>query len=103
MYSDGVNYKNSVFSKKNIIYDTYLSLPIMGEFLTNSLYPSTLQSTCFWSLSMISSTQAYSICNAGATKTNISTSNSLIYTGYISSNNKIVSGSGTSSDPYIIE
>lgn len=103
MYSDGVNYKNSVFSKKNIIYDVYLSLPIMGEFLTNSLYPSTLQSTCFWSLNMISSTQAYSICTTGATKTSISTSNSLIYTGYISSNNKIASGSGTSSDPYIIE
>lgn len=103
IYSDGLNYKNSVFSKKNIVYDVYLSLPIMGEFLTNSLYPSTLQSTCFWSLNMISSTEAYSICNAGATKANISASNSLVYTGYISSNNKIASGSGTSSDPYIIE
>lgn len=102
IYSEGSYYKSTVFSKKNIVYDTYLSLPMIGEVLTTPLYPVSLQSNCYWTINMASSTKAYSICTTGASETDISTSNSLIYTSYISSNNSIASGSGTSSDPYII-
>lgn len=109
IYSAGSNYKNTIFAKKNIVYDTYISLPIMGELLTSIFYPSAIQPSCYWTLTLKSSNEAYKICNNGITSDYIYSYDSanannytLVYTVYISLDNIIVSGDGTSDNPYTI-
>ena len=109
IYSLGSNYKNTIFSKKNIVYDTYLSLPIMGEVLTTLFYPNSILNGCYWTLTLKSSNEAYQICNTGVISNHIYSYDianlnnyTLIYTTYISLNNIIASGNGTSINPYVI-
>lgn len=108
LYQMGDSYKNTVFAKTNIVYDTFATLPIMGELLTGAysiektLLAQDMEVTpenilafgnpCIWTLTMASTTEAYQICyNGKVVKRNISEYNAeevynylLKPTGYIS-------------------
>lgn len=96
IYGMKSDFRNTVFSKSNIIYDVYSSLPVLGEVLTTPLNGI----DCYWTLNMATSTEAYRVCGTGkAVKTSVGTYNasssssySLINTAYIPLDTVIASG-----------
>lgn len=110
IYGLGDNYKSTVFAKVNIIYDTFSSLPVLGELLTSNLY-SFSDNICYWTINMSDVNRAYKICTDGSVITNnVSSYNSstsnlyrIIHTAYISLDNVITSGNGTPSNPFVLQ
>lgn len=109
IYTSGLNYKTTVFVKKNLVNGVTASLPIMGDLLTGPLYDVSDKPICYWTLNLSNSTSAYQICNNSVMMRNIENYDSnnknsygLIFTAYIDINNVITSGKGTKSDPYKI-
>lgn len=98
-YLENSNYKDTTFSKKNIVYQTYSALPKIGEILTVPYD----NNSSYWTLNMKDSSNAYKVNSNGLDEESISTNLDILYTAYISSSNVVLSGSGTISDPYIIE
>lgn len=100
-YTEEDYYGNTSLSKKNLVKKVTYSLPKLGELFTA---PKSCVNS-FGTLTLSSAGNYIAIGNnyTLATSNSTSTSNSYLYTGYISNTEVIVSGNGTSSSPYVIE
>ena len=97
-YYDNANYENTTMKINNAVYRVYKSLPKIGEVFTVPI-----DNNSIWTLNVFDATTAYSVGVSGLSRESYSTVRKLLYTTYISSNNVIMEGIGTYSDPYKLQ